>query len=874
MQAADSTGSNSKEAIGRWRAELTRRIVWFLCIVYAPHLVYLMFNTSNTFWIPVLAIYSCLVVMGTLLPKGSKWQIIGLVALPFLFSINIALNHGMEHGARLYAILAVVLAALLLGTRAGIMVMVAGPLMILALYFGGAEAQLTSNGQLSVGYDWPFIFVLEYFITAGLILYSLRFIVERLEKSVTEAVASSAEKEQVLSAERQKGELYQLLADNIQDMVWVIDLNLKVTYVSPSVKNFNGYEAEEVMAMEIADLITEASLKDWQAILEAQLENTRNPGYEISPKRMEGQYIHQNGRLIDAEINVVFLLDDNGTPNGVLGVTRDITERRKLEKAMDTVLLGIEHLAGADFFTSLANNLRVALDEDAVVISELVDTDRTKPLAVCNENGDLALNESPVYERPCEEIVTKGESVAYDDALIRFPKGAFLQKHQYNSYFGVPIKNEEGQVVGHIAALSKVAHYDQGLSQKLLTIFAAHAAAEIERRHESLEKELIRQQLLQSQKIESVGQLAGGIAHDFNNLLVVINGYLEIAGTHAKDNPELDNSLGQIHKAADRAAGLTRQLLSFSRRQIMEKKPLQLNELIEGLHGLLTRLLPENIEYQTILGVGVGGIEGDKGQIEQAIVNMAVNGRDAMPGGGKLTIETENILIDQNYVDTHPGTRIGRYVLVRVSDTGEGVPPEIQERIFEPFFTTKPEGQGTGLGLSVLLGIVKQHDGFTHLYSEMGKGTELRLYFPIVERSVQSLERKLEAKLERGGETLLLVEDDEQVRELAERLLSRAGYTVVSAEDGEIAVEKFKEYRNSVSLVVLDVVLPKLGGNEVRKEIIKLEPDVPILFTSGYSANGIHTNFILQDGLILLQKPYNSESLLRKVRELIDEAKD
>jgi len=860
------------EGLEQWRVEIVARVILFLVIVFAPVVLYLVYNTVDTFWIPALILYLCLVATAMLTPKGSKVQIICLLTLPIVCSMNIALNYGLSQGAGLYGIVAVVLAGLLLGARAGIITMIASALGIFVAYLWGLEIQGSTNDQWLENYNWILLYLSEHFIVAGFLLYATGFVVDRLASGLNRAVEDARELEATIVAEQKTGELYKLLANNIQDLVWVIDMSFKMTYVSPSVKSFLGYEPAEMMAMELDKLATQDSLSRWQNVFYDELESLKNPDYEILPRKMEGQYIHQNGKLIDSEIHVIFLQDGEGKPNGVMGVTRDITERRKLEKAMDTVLLGIEKLEGVNFFTSLASNLRIALNEDAVIISEMIGSDRTRPLAIGHTTGNIEINESSIIGKPCESIVSTGAFVSFDDACKRFPEGGFVQENQYNSYFGVPIKNEAGKIIGHIAALSKVAHYDPVMSQKLLTIFAAHVAAEMARRDEAVEKELIRHQLLQSQKIESIGQLAGGIAHDFNNLLVVINGYLEIAGSHATDNPDLDRSLVQIQKAADRATGLTRQLLSFSRRQIIEKKPIQLNTLIEGLRDLLTRLLPENIEYQTILGSGLGGVEGDEGQLEQVIVNMAVNARDAMPGGGKLIIETENILIDQDYVETHPGTKIGRYVLLRVSDAGEGIPKEIQDRIFEPFFTTKSEGQGTGLGLSVLLGIVEQHEGFTHLYSEMGKGTEIRIYFPIVERKVQSLEPRLEARLERGKETLLLVEDDEQVRELAERLLTRAGYDVISAEDGEIAVEKFKQHQAKLSLVILDVVLPKMGGNEVRKEVIKINPEIPILFTSGYSANGIHTNFILQDGLILLQKPYNSGGLLKKVRQVIDES--
>ncbi|MCB1645469.1 MAG: response regulator [Pseudomonadales bacterium] len=387
----------------------------------------------------------------------------------------------------------------------------------------------------------------------------------------------------------------------------------------------------------------------------------------------------------------------------------------------------------------------------------------------------------------------------------------------------------------------------------------------------SAEKKQMEHQLSQAQKMEAVGRLAGGIAHDFNNLLVVIKGYLDLAAPFGRADEELGNYLAQIGEAAERAAGLTRQLLSFSRRQIMEARPVDINKLVEGIGNLLQRLLPANIEYQFLPGELSGRVEGDAGQLEQALVNLAVNARDAMPDGGKMTITTAATEVDADYVESHPWARPGSYVVVTVSDSGFGISPEIQSRIFEPFFTTKPEGQGTGLGLSVFFGIVKQHGGFVQLYSEPGHGTEIRMYLPLVEaRIVEELPPPDSSESETGRERVLLVEDDPQICRLAERVLTKAGYSVLVAVDGQEAIEKFSRAQAEIDIVLLDVVLPKASGHEVMKHIQEIRPDMPILFTSGYSANGIHTDFILREDLALLQKPYSSEELLRKIRLVID----
>ncbi len=386
--------------------------------------------------------------------------------------------------------------------------------------------------------------------------------------------------------------------------------------------------------------------------------------------------------------------------------------------------------------------------------------------------------------------------------------------------------------------------------------------------------EVTRTQLIQSQKLESIGQLAGGIAHDFNNLLVVIQGYADLAQDLTENEGDLVEYHEQIQRASSRAAGLTRQLLSFSRRQIMETHPLNLNELINNIGGLLERLLPENIDYTFTPAENINTIDGDVGQLEQAIVNLAVNSRDAMPAGGALNISCSNVELDGKFVDENPWAKTGQYVQILVSDTGSGIPAELLDHVFEPFFTTKAEGEGTGLGLSVFFGIVTQHGGFTHIDSKVGEGTNIYTYLPQIGAKAKKMDVEKTPSRSNGTETILLVEDDEQVRKLASTILTLAGYSIVVAEDGESAVQMFKENASEIALALLDVVLPKLGGHEVMKEILKIRPELPILFTSGYSADGIHTNFILEDDLVLLQKPYSSDSLLQKIRELIEKKQD
>jgi len=380
----------------------------------------------------------------------------------------------------------------------------------------------------------------------------------------------------------------------------------------------------------------------------------------------------------------------------------------------------------------------------------------------------------------------------------------------------------------------------------------------------------LEEQIRHTQKMEAIGQLAGGVAHDFNNILQAIMGYANLALQGLSPETDRYEDLVEIQTAAERAAALTRQLLIFGRRGISQPRDLDLNEVIANLIKMLRRVIGENVELDVIPGHDLGTVNADPGQMEQVLMNLCVNARDAMPEGGRITIETENVLINSAYCQTHPWARQGRYVLLTVSDTGAGMSPEVQKRIFEPFFTTKGEGKGTGLGLATVYGIVKEHEGYVYVYSEVGKGTIFKMYLPVVNRIARSVERRIEGPVPGGRERILLAEDDEAIRNIAARILEGAGYAVLTASDGIEAARVFESEKDRVDLVLLDAVMPKMSGREVYARIKTITPNMPILFSSGYATDSIDPGFFRTEGVNLLQKPYSPDDLLRQVREALD----
>ena len=385
------------------------------------------------------------------------------------------------------------------------------------------------------------------------------------------------------------------------------------------------------------------------------------------------------------------------------------------------------------------------------------------------------------------------------------------------------------------------------------------------------ERRALEEQLRQSQKMEAVGRLAGGIAHDFNNLLTVIKGYSDLLLEEFKPADPLRAEVDEIRKAADRAASLTRQLLAFSRQQVLAPKVLDLNTVVSNMDRLLHRLLGADIDLQTTLARDLGRVKADPGQIEQVIMNLAVNARDAMPNGGKLTVETANVVLDERYAFEHIGAQAGSYVMIAVSDNGTGMSESVRQRIFEPFFTTKEVGKGTGLGLSTVYGIVKQSGGYVWVYSEVGMGTTFKVYLPRVDApaDIAALRAALPSS-HAGTETILLVEDEDGVRALVRQVLSRYGYTVLEARHGGEALLHCERHTAAIHLLLSDVVLEQMSGPDLAKRLLEMRPELKVLFISGYTDDAIIHQGVLSADTAFLQKPFTTEALAKKIREILD----
>ena len=441
-----------------------------------------------------------------------------------------------------------------------------------------------------------------------------------------------------------------------------------------------------------------------------------------------------------------------------------------------------------------------------------------------------------VGERTCPytELLEDGTEHSAEIAFER-PAGVFDVSVS-------PLRNEQGSLIG-----------------------AVHIARDI------TERKKLEDQLRQAQKMEAIGRLAGGVAHDFNNLLTAIIGYSNMLMEHMPENGSDREKLVQIDRAAERAAALTQQLLAFSRKQVLDLKVMNLNEVISDLEKMLRRLIGEDVELRAALDGSIGSVKADPNRVEQILINLAINARDAMPHGGKLTIETANVTLDEDYARSHQEVRPGPYVMCAVSDNGVGMDSETLSRVFEPFFTTKEKGVGTGLGLSTVYGIVKQHEGHISAYSERGLGTTFKVYFPLVEGAAEEIPRATERRTLPGGtETILVVEDEKIVLDLSGEILQMLGYTALMASSPAEALAICEEYTNRIHLLLTDVVLPQMDGRSLFDRLAIERPDMQVLYVSGYADNAIVHQGVLDPGVHFLQKPFSAHTLACKVRQVLD----
>jgi two-component system cell cycle sensor histidine kinase/response regulator CckA len=608
---------------------------------------------------------------------------------------------------------------------------------------------------------------------------------------------------------------YRALLEQAVDGIVITDQDANCLTVNASACAMLGYTETEFLRLNFRDLILPEDL----AVTPLR-SNEMLSGRTVLIDRMLRR---RDGTILLAEISGKMLKDGR-----LLAMVRDMSERKRAEGALEDSERRFRTLAQASFEG-------IALTEQGVIVdvndqlADMLGYDRSELIG--KPVMDIVASES---RQQVAEAMRSGRQETYEHLALR----------KNGSVFPVEVRARSAQIGGRKVRVSAVRDVTA-------------------RKH-------LEEQLLQSQKMEAVGLLAGGVAHDFNNILTAIIGYGSVAKMRLPAGDPIVSYLDNILASSERAANLTNSLLAFSRKQVIRPRPVYANGIITKVGKLLARLIGEDVELNLELAGRDMTILADVGQIEQVLMNLATNGRDAMPSGGILTITTERIKLDQDFVALSGFGVPGEYAMITVADTGMGMDERTRERIFEPFFTTKKMGKGTGLGLSIVYGIIKQHEGHITVDSEPGMGTLFTIYLPLVPEDAEKAPVSAPETGRGGSETVLVAEDDEAVRNLIVILLSEGGYTVVSAVDGEDAVRKFMENRKEVRLLVLDVIMPKKNGIEAYEEIRAIKPDIKVLYMSGYTADVFEKKNIPEKSLNLITKPVSPTELLNKVRTTLD----
>ncbi len=598
--------------------------------------------------------------------------------------------------------------------------------------------------------------------------------------------------------------------------------------------DITGYSADELLRMCVADITHSEDLRSDREAFERVVRG------EAPDYRMEKRYIRKDGTLAWVNVNMTVLRDAAGQPTRTLAVIEDITERKRTEEALrasQQLTEGIINAMPVRIFWKDKNLVYLGCNAAFARDAGFADP---KDIIGKDDHQMGWREQAELYRKDDHQVIESGCSKLLIEEPQTTPEGNTITLLSSK----IPLRDSKGGVSGVVGTYVDIT-----------------------------ERKRLEVQLFQAQKMETVGKLAGGIAHEFNSILTAIIGHSELLLGDLPAGSSLAKSADEISQAAGRAAVLTRQLLAYGRKQFLQPETLDLNSVIAGMAGMFRHVMGSSVDTQILPAPGLHAVKADAGQIEQVIMNMAMNARDAMPNGGKFTLETANVSIDQETVGRYPELKPGEYVMLAITDTGAGMSQKVKERVFEPFFSTKDVGQGTGLGLSTCYGIVKQSGGHINVYSELGRGTSFKIYLPQVDQPAPVPVSPLNAsELPRGTESILLVEDDPALREMAAMLLRRLGYTVLAAADGIEALRLIQQRDTEpVDLLFTDVVMPHMNGKELANRVLASHPRTRILFSSAYTENAIVHQGVLDKGVALLQKPFTPSALARKLRAVLDQ---
>jgi PAS domain S-box-containing protein len=650
----------------------------------------------------------------------------------------------------------------------------------------------------------------------------------QLREKVANLKRNGARDHDETAAYEQSLEFYKNVINSFDDLIFVKNERHEWVFLNDAACKFWGYQREALLGKTDHDIFPREEADIYWA-RDKEVFQSEKPDLNIEKQTVDG-----NSYTIATKKSIY--KDPHTGERYIVGTIRDITEQKKAEEALR------QEKDRAQRYLDIAGVMLVALGTDGTV-------------NLINKKGCQILGydeEEIIGKNWFDNFIPKEMHQEIRDVFDELMQGTSSVR-QYNEN---PVLTKKG-------AKRMVAWHNSLLTNGTGDIIGTLSSGE-----DITENRLLEEQLFQSQKMEAIGRLAGGIAHDFNNLLTAIIGYTDIIAKDAEIKHKHRSYIDEIKKSAERAATLTQQLLAFSRKQIMQPRVLNLNTMLKNTKNMLQRMIGEDITFRLQTETPIGMIKVDPGKIEQVVINLAVNARDAMPNGGTLEVETRNIFLDHAFCEMHKGANPGNYVLLSVHDTGKGIDNEIMTHIFEPFFTTKEIGKGTGLGLATVYGIVRQSGGYIEIQSQKGSGTTVAIYLPRVDEVPETVE-KHESKIAEGkNETILFVEDDDMVRNMVADVLEQHGYNVIAAENGSVAMKLCKQ-EDRIHLMITDVVMPGTSGPDLVQQIIAIQPDIKVLYISGYTDDTIVHHGELDGNTPFLQKPFTPQKLALKVQELL-----